>query len=222
MLIKKLKNIAGGVTLLEPLMGIGIIMVIIIGIITYYNAATKKADSDFIDIVNFGYLLNEVHSDKDSITLKYNEIVPFQQDLFKKLDCTKLICKPFDLIKYPPNTYLSISYKNSNFESFKIYTKISSSIFEFTDIPYNDWVSKMPYSEFTQQQEILVKKELKRNPKLNPIIVNLTKLFDNISIYKALDSDGSIVTDSYCPESTCSSILEYKHKSINSTLITHK
>lgn len=170
--VKELKKIAGDVSLLEPLMIIALIAMIVIGAITYYDAATKRADSDFIDIVSFANNLKESHSDKDVVTLTYKEIIPFQTALFSKLNCVKFICKPFDLENYPPNTYLTIHYKNSNFDSFQLYTKTDSSIFNFNNTPYNKWISARSYDNFQQEQVKLIQREKKRNKDMNPSIVD--------------------------------------------------
>jgi len=222
MKIKQLRKIKGGVTLLEPILAIAFFAVIIIGAITYYIAATKKANPDFIDIINFGNLLTESHSENDLITLNYNEIMPFQQALFSKLDCVKFICKPFYLVNYPPNTYLTIHYKNSNFDSFKLYTKEDSSIFNFNNTPYNEWISDKDYDIFQKQQVALIQREQKRNKDINPAIVQLTTLFNNVSIYNVLDSNRSILFSSSCPETTCTSVFEYKNKPFDPQLSDNK
>lgn len=222
MRIKKLNKIAGDVSLLEPLMIIALLAMIIIGAITYYNAATKKADSDFIDIMSFANNLQESHSDKDVVTLTYNEITPFQQTLFSKLDCVKFICKPFNLVNYPANTYLTIHYKNSNFESFQLYTKTDSSIFKFNNTPYNEWISEMPYDIFQKEQIKLIERDKKRNKDMNPAIAQLTTMFENVSIYNVMDSTRAVLFNSSCPETTCSSVLEYKNIPITTQLEDNK
>lgn len=150
---------AGDVVLLEPLLVIALFAIIIIGGITYFKASTKRADPDFIDIMIFANNLNESHSDKDVVTLTYKEITPFQKTLFSKLDCAKFICKPFDLVNYPSNTYLTIHYKNSNFGSFQLYTKTDSSIFKSNNTPYNEWISERSYDSFQQEQVKLIQRE---------------------------------------------------------------
>lgn len=220
--VKELKKIAGDVSLLEPLMIIALIAMIVIGAITYYDAATKRADSDFIDIVSFANNLKESHSDKDVVTLTYKEIIPFQTALFSKLNCVKFICKPFDLENYPTNTYLTIHYKNSNFDSFQLYTKRDSSIFKFNNTPYNEWISERSYDDFQQDQVKLIEREKKRNKDMNLSIVELTTIFENVSIYNIQDSNRAILFDSSCPETTCTSVLEYKNKPVNPQLADNK
>ncbi len=119
---------AGDVPLIEPLLIVALFAMIVIGMLTYYQAATKTAEPTFIDIVSLANNLNGSHSDKEIITLSYNEIVPFQQSLFSKIDCSKLICNPIDLKNYPMNTYLSIHYKDSKFDSFYLYSDILTAI----------------------------------------------------------------------------------------------
>lgn len=215
MKIKQLIKIKGGVSLLEPILTIAFFVMIVIGAITYYNAYTKRANANFIEIVSFANNLKESHSDKDIVTLTYKEIIPFQQALFNKLDCIKFICKPFDLVNYPLNTYLIIHYKNSNFDSFKLYTKEDRSIFKFNNTPYNEWISDKQYDDFKEEQVKLIQREQKNNKDMNPTIVQLSTLFDNVSIYNVQDSNRVILFYSSCPETTCTSVLEYKNKPIN-------
>jgi hypothetical protein len=222
MKIKQLKKIKGDVSLLEPIMVIALLAIIIIGAITYFNASTKRADPDFIDIVSFANNLNESHLDKDVVTLTYKEIIPFQIALFRKLDCVKFICKPFNLVNYPTNTYLTIHYKNSNFDSFQLYTKRDSSIFKFNNTPYNEWTSERSYDDFQQDQVKLIEREKKRNKDMNPSVVELTTMFENVSIYNIQDSNRAILFDSSCPERTCTSVLEYKNKPVNPQLADNK
>lgn len=213
---------AGDVPLIEPLMVVALFAMILIVAVTYYQAATKTADPTFIDIVSLANNLNESHSDKEIITLRYNEIVPFQTALFSKLDCVKFICKPFDLVNYPYNTYLTIHYKNSNFDSFKLYTKEDSSIFKFNNTPYNEWISERSYDDFQQDQVKLIQREQKNNKDMNPSIVELTTMFENFSIYNIQDSNRAILFDSSCPEKNCTSVLEYKNNPVNPQLADNK
>lgn len=218
--IKNIKKINGSTPLIEPLMVIAIFMMIIIGALSYYRSTTKTADPNFIDIVSLAQNLNESHSDKELITLNYNEIVPFQQSLFSQLDCSKLLCNPINLENYPPNTYLIIHYKNSNFESFSLYTKTDSSIFKFNNTPYSEWISQKTYNVFQKEQVDLLERELKRNPKKNPNIVNLITMFENVSIYKILDKDNSIIESDSCQPEKCSNVLSYINKPVNQKFLS--
>lgn len=220
--IKNIKKMAGDVPLIEPLLIVALFAMIVIGMLTYYQAATKTAEPTFIDIVSFANNLNESHSDKENITLSYNEIVPFQQSLFSKIDCSKLLCNPIDLKNYPLNTYLSIHYKDSKFDSFYLYTKTDSSIFKLNGTPYNEWSANNTYDLFQKEQGRLIERELKNNDKLNPAIAQLPTLFDNISIYNVLDSDNSVVQKGDCSPNICSSVLAYKNKPITPQLADNK
>jgi hypothetical protein len=220
--IKNIKKMAGDVVLIEPLMVVAVLAMIVIMLLTYYKAATKTADPTFIDIVSFANNLNESHSDKELITLSYNEIIPFQQSLFSKIDCSKLLCNPIDLKNYPLNTYLSIHYKDSKFDSFYLYTKTDSSIFKFNGTPYNEWSANNTYDLFQQEQGRLIERELKKNSKLNPAMAQLPILFNNISVYNVLDSDNSVVQKGDCSPTICSSVLAYKNKPIIPQLADNK
>jgi hypothetical protein len=220
--IKKLKKMSGDVSLLEPLMITALFVMFVIIAVTYYNASTKRFNPDFMDIVSFANNLNSLQSDKEVITLKYNEITPFQKDLFSKIDCVNSICKPIDLQKYPTNTYLRIYYKDSKFDSFYLYSKNDSSIFKFNNTPYNEWISERSYDTFQQEQVKLIEREQKSNKDMNPSIVELTTMFDNVSIYNIQDSNRAILFDSSCPETTCTSVLEYKNKPVNPQLADNK
>lgn len=220
--IKNIKKLAGDVPLIEPLMVVAVLAMIVIGMLTYYQAATKTAEPTFIDIVSLANNLNGSHSDKEIITLSYNEIAPFQQSLFSKIDCSKLLCNPIDLKNYPLNTYLSIHYQDSKFDSFYIYTKTDSSIFKFNLIPYNEWGANITYDLFQKEQGRLIERELKKNDKLNPAIAQLPMLFDNISIYNVLDNDNSVVQKGDCSPDVCSSVLAYKNKPITPQVADNK
>jgi hypothetical protein len=212
--IKKINKLAGGVSLLEPLMVIALFAMMIIMAIIYYSASTKRFNPDFMDIISFANNLNSLQSDKEVITLKYNEITPFQKDLFSKIDCVHSICKTIDLQKYPPNTYLRIYYKDSKFDSFYLYTKKNSSIFNFNTTVYNDWVSNISFDRFKEEEITLIKREKKRYPDMNPFITYLSNTFDNVSIYNISDNDQSLVKDDNCPEANCTSVLAYKNNPI--------
>lgn len=57
---------------------------------------------------------------------------------------------------------------------------------------------------------------------MNPSIVELTTMFENVSIYNIQDSNRAILFDSSCPEKTCTSVLEYKNKLVNPQLAGNK
>lgn len=220
--IKQLKKMSGGVSLLEPLMVIALFAMMIIMAIIYYSASTKRFNPEFMDIVSFANNLNSSQSDKEVITLNYNEIMPFQKDLFSKIDCVKSICKPIDLQKYPPNTYLRIYYKDSKFDSFYLYTKNNSSIFNFNTTVYNDWVSELSFDDFKKEQIILIKRESEKDTAMNPFITHLSTMFNNVSIYNILDHDGSVIKEDNCPEANCTSVLAYKNNPVTPQLADNK
>lgn len=217
----RIHKISGGVSLIEPVMVLAIFVIVIGFALAIYDSVSRKADPDFIDIISLASHLKASHSDKELITLNYNEIIPFQKSLFSKIDCVKLLCTPINLEKYPPNTYLSIHYKNSNFDSFSLYTKTDSSIFEFNNVPYNEWISQRTYNIFKKEQSLLLKRDLKRNSEMNPNIVDLITLFENVSIYKILDKDNSIIESRSCQTETCSSVLSYNN-TINEQFVANK
>lgn len=47
-------------------------------------------------------------------------------------------------------------------------------------------------------------------------------MFENISIYNIQDSNRVILFDSSCPETTCTSVFEYKTKTANPQLANNK
>jgi len=220
--IKKIKYMSGGVSLLEPIMVIACMIIAVFAGLTYYTSITKRFDPDFMDIISFANNLNALPSEKEVITLNYNEITPFQKDLFSKIDCVNSICNRIDLQKYPPNTYLRIYYKDSKFDSFYMYTKNNSSIFNFNTTVYNDWGSGVAFDLFKKQEISLIKRQKKRYPDMNPFILYLSNTFDNVSIYNISDKDESVVKEGDCPEANCTSVLAYKNNPITPQLADNK
>lgn len=220
--IKKIKYMSGGVSLLEPIMVIACMIIAVFAGLTYYTSVTKRFDPDFMDIISFANNLNALQSEKEVITLNYNEITPFQKDLFSKIDCVNSICNLINLKKYPPNTYVRIYYKNSKFDSFYLYTKNNSSIFKFNKTPYSSFISQIPFEFFKKEQLSLIKRERKKNLDMNPFITYLSNTFDNVSIYNISDKDESVVKEGDCPEANCTSVLAYKNNPITPQLADNK